>query len=402
MIAGKHALVTGGGTGVGRAIALALAEAGVSVTICGRRKAKLEAVAGENARIFPIAADVTDEAAMTGLYAEAEELRGPFDIVVANAGGAESSPAHKTSLADWQRTLDLNLTGSFLTVKPALAGMAKRKAGRIVFVASTAGLKGYAYVAPYVAAKHGVVGLMRALATETVRSGVTVNARVPGLRRDRHAGGVGPAHRPHHRPHRRAGAGKPRHAPIRRAASSSRRRSRPPCCGCAARRRVDHRPGAVAVGRRDVVSGPLSASKEKLRLWIRLLRASRIIEGELRERLSKEFDTTLPRFDVMAALYRTPDGMLMSELSRLLLVSNGNITGIVDRLVSEGLVQRGQRNGDRRTSIVQLTGPARTLSHLAAAHERWVGELLAGVTKSDARQLTSMLKGFRSNWEGRE
>ncbi|HET6220664.1 MAG TPA: SDR family NAD(P)-dependent oxidoreductase, partial [Dongiaceae bacterium] len=176
MILGKHALVTGGGTGVGRAIALALAEAGVSVTICGRRKAKLEAVAGENARIFPIAADVTDEAAMAGLYAEAEELRGPFDIVVANAGGAESSPAHKTSLADWQRALDLNLTGSFLTVKPALAGMAKRKAGRIVFVASTAGLKGYAYVAPYVAAKHGVVGLMRALATETVKSGVTVNA----------------------------------------------------------------------------------------------------------------------------------------------------------------------------------------------------------------------------------
>jgi NAD(P)-dependent dehydrogenase (short-subunit alcohol dehydrogenase family) len=181
MISGKHALVTGGGTGVGRAIALALAEAGVSVTICGRRKAKLEAVAGENARIFPIAADVTDEAAMTGLYAEAEELRGPFDIVVANAGGAESSPAHKTSLADWQHALDLNLTGSFLTVKPALAGMNKRKAGRIVFVASTAGLKGYAYVAPYVAAKHGVVGLMRALATETVRSGVTVNAVCPGF-----------------------------------------------------------------------------------------------------------------------------------------------------------------------------------------------------------------------------
>jgi DNA-binding MarR family transcriptional regulator len=152
-----------------------------------------------------------------------------------------------------------------------------------------------------------------------------------------------------------------------------------------------------------VVSGPLSAPKEKLRLWIRLLRASRIIEGELRERLAKEFDTTLPRFDVMAALYRTPDGMLMSDLSRFLLVSNGNVTGIVDRLVSEGLVQRGQRNGDRRTSIVQLTRTGKdTFRTMAAAHERWVGELLAGVTKSDARQLTSMLKAFRSNWEGRE
>lgn len=152
-----------------------------------------------------------------------------------------------------------------------------------------------------------------------------------------------------------------------------------------------------------MVSGPLSASKEKLRLWIRLLRASRSIEAELRDRLSKEFDTTLPRFDVMAALYRTPDGMLMSDLSRFLLVSNGNVTGIVDRLVSEGLVQRSRRNGDRRTSIVQLTRAGKdTFRAMAAAHERWVGELLAGVTKSDARQLTSMLKAFRSNWEGRQ
>ena len=152
-----------------------------------------------------------------------------------------------------------------------------------------------------------------------------------------------------------------------------------------------------------MVSGPLSASKEKLRLWIRLLRASRIIESELRERLGREFDTTLPRFDVMAALYRVPDGMLMSDLSRFLLVSNGNVTGIVDRLVAEGLVQRGQRNGDRRTSIVRLTRSGKdTFKTMAAAHERWVGELLADVTKSDARQLTSMLKAFRSNWEGRE
>jgi DNA-binding MarR family transcriptional regulator len=152
-----------------------------------------------------------------------------------------------------------------------------------------------------------------------------------------------------------------------------------------------------------MVSGPLSASKEKLRLWIRLLRASRIIEAELRERLSKQFDTTLPRFDVMAALYRTPDGMLMSDLSRFLLVSNGNVTGIVDRLVAEGLVQRGQRNGDRRTSIVRLTKPGKDFFRaMATAHERWVGELLAGVSKSEARQLTSMLKAFRSNWEGRE
>ncbi|RUW43836.1 MarR family transcriptional regulator, partial [Mesorhizobium sp. M1A.F.Ca.ET.072.01.1.1] len=91
-----------------------------------------------------------------------------------------------------------------------------------------------------------------------------------------------------------------------------------------------------------MVAGPTSTGpgKDRLRLWIRLLRASRTIEAELRERLKKEFDTTLPRFDVMAALYRSPEGMLMSDLSRFLLVSNGNITGIVDRLVSEGLVTR--------------------------------------------------------------
>jgi NAD(P)-dependent dehydrogenase (short-subunit alcohol dehydrogenase family) len=180
-IAGKHALVTGGGSGVGRVIALALAGAGIDVTICGRREAELAKVAGESKGIFGIAADVTDEAAMASLYETAQAARGPFDIVVANAGMSGSAPAHKTTLGDWQRTLDVNLTGAFLTVKPALAGMAARKAGRIVFIASTAGLKGYAYVAPYVAAKHGVVGLMRALAVETAKSGVTVNAVCPGF-----------------------------------------------------------------------------------------------------------------------------------------------------------------------------------------------------------------------------
>lgn len=181
MIPFRHALVTGGGSGVGRSIALALAGAGVDVTICGRREAQLAAVADESSRIFAAAADVTDEASVAALYERAEAACGPFDIVVANAGMSGSAPAAKTSLADWRRTLDVNLTGAFLTVKPALAGMAERKAGRIVFIASTAGLKGYAYVAPYVAAKHGVIGLMRALAAENARTGVTVNAVCPGF-----------------------------------------------------------------------------------------------------------------------------------------------------------------------------------------------------------------------------
>ncbi|MDG4884565.1 MarR family transcriptional regulator [Mesorhizobium sp. WSM4884] len=154
-----------------------------------------------------------------------------------------------------------------------------------------------------------------------------------------------------------------------------------------------------------MVAGPTSTGpgKDRLRLWIRLLRASRTIEAELRERLKKEFDTTLPRFDVMAALYRSPEGMLMSDLSRFLLVSNGNVTGIVDRLVSEGLVTRARRNGDRRTSMVRLTeAGSKSFAAIAAAHESWVGELLGTVSEDEARSLTGMLKSFRSNWEERE
>jgi NAD(P)-dependent dehydrogenase (short-subunit alcohol dehydrogenase family) len=181
MIPFRHALVTGGGSGVGKAIALALAGDGVAVTICGRREAPLAETARQSERIYPLTADVTDETAMTKLHSDAEAARGPLDIVVANAGMAVSGPAARTPLSDWQRTLDVNLTGAFLTVKPALSGMASRKAGRIVFIASTAGLKGYPYVAPYVAAKHGVVGLMRALAAENAKTGVAINAVCPSF-----------------------------------------------------------------------------------------------------------------------------------------------------------------------------------------------------------------------------
>ena len=179
-LAGKHALVTGGGTGIGAAIALALAECGAEVTICGRRDTELQKSAAGHKNIHSQTADVTDGESLRQLYRDAQAARGSFGIVVANAGVAESAPAEKVSRALWDHTIAVNLTGAFLSVQPALAAMRERKWGRIVFIASTAGLKGYAYVAPYVAAKHGVIGLTRALAIETAKAGITVNAVCPG------------------------------------------------------------------------------------------------------------------------------------------------------------------------------------------------------------------------------
>jgi NAD(P)-dependent dehydrogenase (short-subunit alcohol dehydrogenase family) len=179
-LAGKHALVTGGGSGIGASVAMTLARAGAQVTICGRRKEILEKMAASASNLFATVADVTDEDSMTRLYGQAQTARGKFDIVVANAGGAESAPVEKVSSELWTKTLNVNLTGAFFSVKPALAGMRERGWGRIIFIASTAGLKAYAYIAPYVAAKHGVVGLARALALETAKDGITVNAVCPG------------------------------------------------------------------------------------------------------------------------------------------------------------------------------------------------------------------------------
>lgn len=181
---GRHALITGGGTGIGAAIARALAGEGAAVSLAGRRKGPLDQVAGSLPKAAAIIADITKQMDCESMVAAARKAAGPIDIVIANAGAAESAPAGKITAEHWKRMIDVNLTGAFLTVQAALPDITRRDGGqgrRIVFTASTAGLKGYPYVAAYCAAKHGVVGLARALAAELASSGVTVNAVCPGF-----------------------------------------------------------------------------------------------------------------------------------------------------------------------------------------------------------------------------
>ena len=180
-LADRHALITGAGSGIGAATALALSSAGARVSLVGRRREPLDDVAGRLAQAQALVGDVTDRTSLARAHEEAVAKFGPVDILVANAGAAESAPFPQTDGDLWQRMLDVNLSGVFHSLQLVLPAMRRARSGRIVAVASTAGIRGYPYVSAYCAAKHGVIGLIRSVALETAREGITVNAVCPGF-----------------------------------------------------------------------------------------------------------------------------------------------------------------------------------------------------------------------------
>jgi 3-hydroxybutyrate dehydrogenase len=176
-LSGKHALVTGGGTGIGLAIARSLAAAGAEVTITGRRLDVLQQVAG--GRIHAAAMDVTDEAAQIETIANAVAARGPIQICVANAGIAEGRTLQKTDLEFWRKIMATNLDGAFVTIREAMRSMTTTDWGRVIAVSSIAGVKGLKGAGAYSASKHAVIGLIRSYSEEFMGGPITFNAICP-------------------------------------------------------------------------------------------------------------------------------------------------------------------------------------------------------------------------------
>jgi 3-hydroxybutyrate dehydrogenase len=177
---GRHALVTGGGTGVGLGIARALAAAGAEVTISGRDLARLEAVAAEVSGLHPLRMDVADEASVRGGIAAAAEARGPVSICIANAGIAEGAPFREETLAHWRQVMAINLDGAFLTFQAALGTLGRDDWGRMIAISSIAGLVGLKNAIAYTASKHGMIGLIHGLSEDYMGGRVTFNAVCPG------------------------------------------------------------------------------------------------------------------------------------------------------------------------------------------------------------------------------
>ena len=304
-----------------RAIALALAGVGVDVTICGRRGRRWTTSPTRAAGFIPVVADVTDEASVAALYGQAEAARGPFDIVVANAGTAQARRRREDLARRWQRMLDVNLTGPSSPSGRRSPGWRERGRG----ASCSSPRRPASRASPMSRLRRGQARGRRPDAGARrgdARTGVTVNAVCPGFIETAMLGGsidtiVAKTGRGAERPGR-AWSRRTR-GPLRRTRRGRGGRASGSVGEDAARspgrrspfREAEHgeRAACARLGR--------ATAKQRLRLWLRLLRASRAIEAALRERLEREFDTTLPQFDVLAALSRQHAGMTMTELSRL-------------------------------------------------------------------------------------
>ena len=338
--------------------------------------------------------DVTD-AGQRGRGVRRHASGSARSILVNNAGQAASSPFLQNRASDsWQRMLAVNLTGAYHCMQAALPAMLEAGWGRIVNVASTAGLTGYRYVAAYCAAKHGVVGLTRALALEVATKGVTVNAVCPGYTDTDIVQRSGGQHRAQDGPQRGGGA---RRTGRRQSAGAAGAARRGGACGGVAvhaggggderpghrgRRRGDHvmkngkandetktrcdSPGAtIRAPALDAESRVTGDHHQALKLWLRMLACTVRVEDGNPQPPAHEFGITLPRFDLMAQLERHPEGLRMGELSKRMMVTGGNVTGIADQLEQEGLVLR-EADAARRPRLQRApdgSGPARLQPH---------------------------------------